>query len=36
MRGGVKYLPAIGWTRLALQVNRKYDRGNDTWLGMNN
>ena len=31
-RGGLKYIPPIGWYGYGLKVAKKYDNGNDTWL----
>ena len=35
-RGGKPYNPPIGWTGIGLKVWDKYDKGDNTWLGMNN
>ena len=35
-RGGKPYNPPIGWTGIGLKVCDKYDKGDNTWLGMNN
>ena len=31
-RGGLDYIPPIGWFGYGLKVTKKYDNGNDTWL----
>ena len=31
-RGGLKYLPPLGWYGYGLKVSGKYDNGNNTWL----
>mmetsp|Transcript_35526 Transcript_35526/g.79652 ORF Transcript_35526/g.79652 Transcript_35526/m.79652 type:complete len:430 (-) Transcript_35526:138-1427(-) len=33
-RGGVLYKPPVGWRRFGLNVEGKYDDGNDAWMGM--
>ena len=30
------FMPPIGWTAIALKVSKKYDGGNDKWLGNSN
>ena len=30
------FIPPIGWTAIALKVSKKYDGGNDKWLGNSN
>ena len=34
LRGGKIYKGPIGWTGHDLNVLKKYDRGNNTWLGI--
>ena len=34
-RGGLDYIPPIGWFGYGLKVTKKYDNGNDTWLNYN-
>ena len=31
-----KYYPPLGWNNYGLRVSKKYDNGNDTWLGYSN
>ena len=33
--GGEKYIPPLGWFGYRLNVSKKYDNGNDTWLDHN-
>jgi len=33
-RGGVLYKPPVGWRRFGLDVEGKYDNGDNTWMGM--
>jgi len=35
-RGGKDYNPPEGWNGIGLKVRGKYDKGDDTWLGMSN
>ena len=35
-RGGRPYYPPKGWIGYGLRVLGKYDKGNNTWIGMNN
>ena len=35
-RGGMEYNAPIGWVGHGLRVSKKYDNGDDTWLGMKN
>ena len=35
-RGGEKYIPPIGWCGIGLNVNGKYDNGNNDWLDYRN
>ena len=35
-RGGKKYIPPLGWIGIGLNVEYKYDNGNNTWLGSSN
>ena len=35
-RGSKEYFPPYGWEGYALNVTGKYDKGNNTWLGMSN
>ena len=30
------FIPPIGWTAIALKVSKKYDNGDDKWLGNSN
>ena len=32
-RGGKKYIPPLGWIGIGLNVEYKYDNGDNTWLG---
>ncbi|RIB16175.1 hypothetical protein C2G38_1530146 [Gigaspora rosea] len=36
IRGGFRYLRPCGWKRIALKVTKKYDNGDDRWLGTDN
>ena len=35
-RGGIDYDPPLGWTGIGLKVKGKFDKGDDTWIGMSN
>ena len=35
-RGNKPYDPPIGWIGIGLKVYNEYDKGNNTWIGMNN
>ena len=35
-RGEMDYIPPLGWNGHGLRVSKKYDGGDDTWLGMDN
>ena len=35
-RGNKPYDPPIGWTGIGLKVMDKYDKGDNTWIGMSN
>ena len=32
-RGGERYNPPIGWYKYGLNVSKRFDKGNDNWLG---
>ena len=35
-RGGKDYDPPLGWIGIGLKVKGNFDKGDDTWIGMNN
>ena len=35
-RGGKPYDPPLGWIGIGLKVKDEYDKGDNTWIGMNN